>query len=189
MAYDFSSLSHNEFEDLARDLVGREFALRFEAFPEGPDDAMEGRHASANGNIILQVKHYHRSGFSALKSKMKWERAAIDRLGPKRYVLVTSASLTPKNKAALAEIIGPSLQGPGDIFGPGDLNALLRRYSDIEKAHPKLWAQSTPVLQSVITAAVKEALRPSPRTAVYWVRISGPALPAGAMGRFGIMIH
>jgi hypothetical protein len=37
MAYDFSSLSHSEFEDLARDLVGREIELRFEAFPEGRD--------------------------------------------------------------------------------------------------------------------------------------------------------
>lgn len=109
MAYDFSSLSHNEFEDLARDLIGREIAMRFETFPEGRDDAMDGRHASANGNTILQAKHYYRSGFSALKSKMKSERAAIDRLAPKRYILVTSASLTPKNKAILAEIIGPSL--------------------------------------------------------------------------------
>ena len=31
--------------------------------------------------------------------------------------------------------------------------------------------------------------RPSPRTAVYWVRISGTVSPAGAMGRFGIMVH
>jgi hypothetical protein len=71
MAYDFSSLSHKDFEDLARDLIGREIEKRFEVFPEGPDDAMDGRHALADGDIVLQAKHYHRSGFSALKSKMK----------------------------------------------------------------------------------------------------------------------
>ncbi len=158
MAYDFSSLSHNEFEDLARDLVGREIGKRFEAFPEGPDDAMDGRHALADGDIVLQAKHYLRSGFSALKSKMKIERTAINGLAPVRYILVTSASLTPRNKAALAEIIGPALQGAGDIFGPGDLNALLRKYPEIEKAHQKLWAQSTPVLKSVIKEAFEEAL-------------------------------
>lgn len=91
MAYDFSSLSHNEFEDLARDLVGREIDKRFEAFPEGPDDAMDGRHALAGGDIV-QAKHHQRSGFSALKSKMKSERTAIDGLAPSRYFLVTSAS-------------------------------------------------------------------------------------------------
>jgi hypothetical protein len=40
MAYDFSSFSHSELADMARDLVGREIDKRFEAFPEGPDDAM-----------------------------------------------------------------------------------------------------------------------------------------------------
>ncbi len=132
MDYDFASLSHTDFEDLTHDLLGRELGVRFEAFPEGPDDGMDGRHASADGDIVLQAKHYHRSGFAALKSKMKKERQSIDTLRAKRYILVTSASLTPKNKSELAEIIGPSLQAQGDIFGPNDLNALLRRFHDIE---------------------------------------------------------
>lgn len=53
MAYDFSSLSHSEFEDLARDLVGREIELRFEAFPEGRDEGMDGRHARADGSVVM----------------------------------------------------------------------------------------------------------------------------------------
>ncbi|RVA57117.1 hypothetical protein EN933_04715, partial [Mesorhizobium sp. M7A.F.Ca.US.001.01.1.1] len=167
MVYDFSSLSHSEFEDLARDLIGREIGKRFEAFPEGPDDGMDGRHALADGAIILQAKHYRRAGFSGVKSKMAKERQSIDRLAPKRYILVTSAPLTPKNKSVLAEIIGPSLQTPGDIFGPGDLNALLRKHPNIEKAHQKLWAQSTSVLETVITEAVEKVLaKPGPIPAV-----------------------
>jgi hypothetical protein len=50
MNYNFASLSHSEFEDLARDLVGREIELRFEAFSNGPDGGMDGRHARANGS-------------------------------------------------------------------------------------------------------------------------------------------
>jgi len=49
MIYDFSSLSPSEFEDLARDLVGREIGVRFEAFTDGPDEGMDGRHALADG--------------------------------------------------------------------------------------------------------------------------------------------
>lgn len=49
MNYDFSSLSSSDFEDLARDLVGRETGLRFEAFSAGPDGGMDGRHACAFG--------------------------------------------------------------------------------------------------------------------------------------------
>ena len=148
MNYDFSTLSHSDFEDLARDLIGRELGIRFEAFPEGPDDGMDGRHSAAEGTIILQAKHYNRSGLSALKHKMRKERPSIDALQAKRYILATSASLTPKNKKELAEIIGPSLQTHGDIFGIDDLNALLRKHPDIEIAHQRLWEQSTAVLGS-----------------------------------------
>lgn len=158
MIYDFSSLSPSEFEDLARDLVGREIEGRFEAFTEGPDEGMDGRHARADGSTVMQAKHYHKSGFAALKSKMTKERPTIDRLAAKRYILVTSVPLTPKSKNELAQIIGPLLQTPGDIFGPGDLNALLRKYPDIEIAHQKLWAQSTVVLKSIVTEAVGKAL-------------------------------
>ncbi|WP_316173163.1 toll/interleukin-1 receptor domain-containing protein [Bradyrhizobium sp. SZCCHNRI2049] len=179
MNYDFSNLSHSEFEDLARDLVGREIDLRFEAFPAGPDDGMDGRHTRADGSIVLQAKHYHGSGFAALKSKMTKERPSIDRLAATRYILVTSAPLTPKNKSALAQIIGPSLQTPGDIFGPGDLNALLRKYPEIEKAHQKLWAQSTSVLETVVTEAVGKALsRPGVVPAVL-ANLLPPAEAAG----------
>ncbi len=158
MNYDFSSLSSSDFEDLARDLVGRETGLRFEAFSAGPDGGMDGRHACADGSIILQAKHYEGSGFAALKSKMTKERQSIDRLAATRYILVTSVPLTPNKKKTLTQIIGPTLQTPGDIFGPGDLNALLRKYPEIEKAHQKLWAHSTTVLETVVTAAVDKAL-------------------------------
>jgi len=163
MEYDFSTLSHADFEELTRELIGRELAVRFEAFPEGPDDGMDGRHSSADGAIVLQAKHYHRSGVSALKSKMKKERATIDALQAKRYILATSTPLTPKNKNVLTEIIGPSLLSPGDIFGPQDLNALLRKYPDVETSHPKLWGQSTAVLKAVVTGAVADAMsKPAP---------------------------
>ncbi len=158
MNYDFATLSPEEFEDLARDLTGRELAIRFEAFPAGPDDGMDGRHATAEGAIILQAKRYGRSGFAALKSTMAKERALIDRLAPKRYILATSAALTPKNKAVLADIIGPALLGSGDIFGPDDLNALLRKYPEIERAHQKLWATSSAVFETVVTEIVDRAL-------------------------------
>lgn len=38
MTYNFSTLAHADFEDLVRDLLGRELGVRFEAFGPGPDD-------------------------------------------------------------------------------------------------------------------------------------------------------
>jgi hypothetical protein len=158
MAHDFSSLSPSEFEDLTRDLLGRELGVRFEAFTDGPDDGMDGRHAAAKGDVILQAKHYYRSGFSKLKTAMKQERGTIDALSSKRYLLATSVALTPANKAAVAAEIGPALNGSGDIFGLEDLNGLLRKFPVVESAHPKLWQQSGAVLKTLITDAVAEAI-------------------------------
>jgi energy-coupling factor transporter ATP-binding protein EcfA2 len=153
MSYDFTDLSYPDFEDLARDLIGRELGLRFEAFSVGPDGGMDGRHAAASSAVILQAKHYASSPFSVLKSAMSRERGSIDRLKPCRYILVTSRPLTPRNKATLAEIIGSTLKSEADIFGPRDLNALLRKFPDIERANIKLWLSSTAVLDRVVNAA------------------------------------
>jgi energy-coupling factor transporter ATP-binding protein EcfA2 len=156
MAYDFKSLSPADFEDLARDLVGKELGVRFEAFSAGPDDGIDGRHASATGNIVLQAKHYAGSDYSTLKSKMKIERLTIDKLAPSRYIFVTSHPLTPSRKTQIAEIIGIHLQSESDIFGPEDLNALLRKFPEIEKSYIKLWLTGAGVLTRVFQAASYE---------------------------------
>jgi DNA polymerase III delta prime subunit len=151
--YDFRNLSSADFEDLVRDLVGREEGLRFEAFCIGPDGGIDGRHAKAGANVILQAKHYEGSPSSKLTAAMKRERASIDKLATDRYILATSCKLTPTNKSKLASLIGPSLKSESDIFGPEDLNGLLRKYPDILKAHIKLWLSGAGVLDRVIRSA------------------------------------
>jgi len=153
VSYDFSNLSYADFEDLTRDLIGRELNVRFEAFGAGPDGGMDGRHAKGRKATILQAKHYRGSTFDDLLRAVKRERATIDRLEPARYLLATSRPLTPQNKERLAAEIGPALKSQDDIFSAGDLNGLLRKYPEIEKAHIKLWLSSTAVLECVIRAA------------------------------------
>jgi hypothetical protein len=149
MAHEFGNLSPADFEDLVRDLIGREFGVRFEAFAAGPDGGMDGRHAKGSSATILQAKHYARSSYASLKSQMKREHASITKLAPARYVLATSCPLTPPNKSELAGLIGPSLLSEADILGPGDLNALLRKYPEIVKSHIKLWLSDAAVLDRV----------------------------------------
>lgn len=152
MPYDFHNLNWADFEDLVRDLVGKELGVRFEAFAAGPDAGMDGRHSAA-GKTIIQAKHYPGSSYSTLKSQMRKERAAIDRLAPNRYILATSRPLSPANKSELADIIGPWLRQESDILTPADLNGLLRAYPKIEKAHFKLWLSGAPMLERIVRAA------------------------------------
>jgi len=121
-----------------RDLLNQHLGIRFEAFAAGPDGGLNGRHSGA-GDTILQAKHFAGSPYPTLRSRIRKERSAIDRLAPVRYILATSRPLSPANKNELAAIIGPSLQRQSDIFSPRDLNDLLRKYPEIEKSHFKLW--------------------------------------------------
>lgn len=154
MTYDFSALSYADFEDISRDLIGRQLGVRFEAFAPGPDGGMDGRHAAGAFKTVLQAKHYRGTRWAGLKRTMQRERTSIDRLAPDRYILTTSCPLSPENKADLASIIGPSLKSEDDVFGPGDLNALLRDHPDIVKSHIKLWLSGTAVLERVLHAAL-----------------------------------
>ena len=153
MSYDFRNLSSADFEDLVRDLIGKEEGLRFEAFCVGPDNGIDGRHAYAGKNVILQAKHYEGSSFSKLMTAMKRERLSIDKLAPTRYILATSCKLTPANKGNLAPLIGPSLKSEADIWGPEDINGLLRKYPEVLKSHIKLWLSGAGILEQVVRAA------------------------------------
>lgn len=153
MTFSFDALSPADFEDLSRDLLGRELGVRFEAFGPGRDGGVDGRHSAAGDTTILQAKHYRMSDFDALARTMQKERASIDSLAPSRYLLTTSRPLTPANKDRLATIIGPSLEGTCDIFGNDDINGLLRKYPDVQKSHVKLWLSGAGVLERVLHAA------------------------------------
>ena len=84
---------------------------------------------------------------------MKRERAAIEKLSPCRYILATSRKLTPGNKRTLLDVMGHCVVNEGDIFGPDDLNALLRKYPEVEKSHIGLWLSSAAVLERVVRSA------------------------------------
>lgn len=151
--YDFKNLSFADFEDLTRDLIGKEMGIRFEAFSEGPDGGMDGRHSKGLNLTVLQAKHYSNSPFSALKSRMKREKDAINKLNPTRYILVTSLPLSPNKKKKIVEVVGSDLISESDIFGLEDLNALIRKFPEVEKAHIKLWLTSAAVLERIIYSA------------------------------------
>lgn len=139
--------------------MGKALGVRFEAFGPGPDGGIDGRHADGDKKTVLQAKHYAGSTFAQLCTAMRKERAAIDRLKPNRYVLVTSRPLSPLNKARLATIIGPTLKHESDIVAQGDLNLLLREHPAVERAHLKLWLSSSTVLETIMKAVVHTGSR------------------------------
>ena len=149
--YDFSTLSPSDFELLSQDLLSRDLGLKLKAFPSGPDGGVDLKHAFAGGeNLIVQCKHYRRSGFSKLKSVFKIkELKKLKKLSPSRYIVSTSVALTPAQTTDLFDLLSPYCKSEHDIYDLTVLNKLLRENPEVEKSHFKLWITSEPVMSRI----------------------------------------
>ena len=157
MDYDFSQLNDKEFESLSLDLLGKELNTRIERFKPGKDSGIDGRFfTKENGAVIIQCKHYVKSGFKQLLSKMKRDEIKkVALISPERYILITSVPLSPNNKNKLKEVMSPYINSDTDIYGKDDLNYLLSNFTEIEEKYFKLWLSSTTVLRTILNRAIK----------------------------------
>ncbi len=157
MNYDFSQLNDKEFEALASDLLSALLNQRIERFKPGKDKGVDGRYFSdSRKEIIIQCKHYIKSGYSALISKLKKDEVdKVKRLKIEKYLFATSLPLSRENKNEIKEIFSPYIDNESDIFGNEDLNDLLSKNPQIEEKYFKLWLASTTVFNRLINNAIK----------------------------------
>lgn len=147
--YDFKQLSPHDFEQLARDLVQARDGIVLESFKTGKDGGIDFRHARGKDSTVVQCKHYAETGLAGLVRDLKKEVPKVARIKPSRYLLVTSVSLSPQNKADIQALFGPVL-ATGDILGRDDLNNLLGLHPAVEQRHYKLWLASQAVLDRAL---------------------------------------
>ncbi len=153
--YTFETLNDKEFEILTVDLLSKEFDTHIERFKSGRDGGIDGRFfegSIANDVVIIQCKHWLKSGIAKLIGECtKTEAAKVKILKPSRYIFVTSLELSAQNKKDIFNAFNPYIKCESDIFGKEDLNSLLGKYQDIERQHYKLWLAGTNVLQSILS--------------------------------------
>jgi hypothetical protein len=150
--YNYQALSHQDFEEVSRDLMQAEWNFPLEAFKEGRDGGIDLRYATSFGNtVIVQCKHYVKSGFSALLRHLKnSELPKIAKLNPSRYVVMTTVGLSPGNKQSILQTLTPYVKSTSDVLGADDLDGLLAKHPNVERANFKLWLTSTSVIDRVL---------------------------------------
>lgn len=149
--YDFKMLSDYEFELLTKDLLMKEFECNFESFEKGKDQGIDLRYSkNLENTIIVQCKHYANSKYSDLKNSIKKELPKIERLKPKRYILVTSMGLTPRRKEEIFKMLDNNCKELCDIYDRNSINMLLGKYPEIEQSNYKLWLTSVNVMQKIL---------------------------------------
>lgn len=150
--YDFKSLSPQDFEELTRDLLQAEWGVSLEAFKTGRDQGIDLRYIQLDGGAtIVQCKHFVASTFSNLHSQLRnIELQKVQRLRPKRYLVVTSLGLSPADKDKVVESMSPFILRASDVIAADDLDGFLARHPDIERANFKLWLTSTSVIERIL---------------------------------------
>ncbi|CAH7358194.1 conserved hypothetical protein [Vibrio chagasii] len=154
--YNFETLNDMEFEELANDLISKKLDVFVERFKPGKDQGVDGRFFTHDGGeVIIQSKHYLKSGYDALLRHCKnTESDKVRKLNPTRYIFVCSTPLNRRQKRELSKVFSPFLLEQ-DIFSKENLNDLLKKFPDIEKNHYKLWLPSTNVLENLLNADIE----------------------------------
>ncbi|MFY0662607.1 MAG: restriction endonuclease [Shimia sp.] len=153
--YDFQQLSPFDLEILARDLLQAHWGVTIESFKSGKDGGVDLRYAVGTNRLIVQVKHYLKTGLAGLMREVKKEVEKVRLINPSRYLLVTSVPLSKANKDSIVDLFDPGMLKASDVIGHEDLNNLLGQHPEIERNHYKLWLASRAVLDGVLHNAEK----------------------------------
>lgn len=153
--FNLNNLSSYDFELLCRDIMKKKLKLDTElfTFKSGKDGGIDICSLEIDSpKVMIQAKHYIGSKFSDLKKVMNNEKEKVQNVNPKNYYLITSLSLTKKNKEKIIDIIGKNfMQDISYIVSYEDINMFLDdpQNIDILKKHYKLWLFSTNVFELI----------------------------------------
>lgn len=152
--YDFTTLNDKDFEELARDLLNKKMKLGLQSYKSGRDGGIDLRYASSKNpnEIIAQVKHYYNSGLNLLMKTLKKEVDKVKKLNPKRYIIVTSVSLSAANQDEIKTLFDPYIHSSNDFIGKETLNAWLGEFKDVERTHFKLWLSSAEIIKNIASS-------------------------------------
>lgn len=156
--YDFSILSPDEFEELAKDILSAEHGVIYESFASGRDGGIDLRYSRPKGQTttIVQCKRYTDAA-KLVNNLIQHERPKIDQLKekPTRYIVVCSVDLSPSKVDLIFDTFSPYMVSKSDIITPRQINSLLAKHSNVEKRHYKLWLLGTNVLERIVHSNIE----------------------------------
>ncbi|MBF6643864.1 MULTISPECIES: hypothetical protein [Chryseobacterium] len=157
--YDFSTLSSSDLEDLVCDLLNADLpsssTVRYKTFKDGKDQGIDILYSIEDNKHehVGQVKHFYRTGFAPMLSKLKSEELAkVIKLNPTKYIFATSVDLSVHNAKEICDLFDPYIKSLNDIYGKKDLNRLIESHEDVLEVHYKLWFSDASVLTKILTS-------------------------------------
>ncbi len=157
--YDFSTLSSSDLEDLVCDLLNAEIPkdspVKYKTFKDGKDKGIDFLYSTEQNlyEQVGQVKHYYRTGFAGMLTKLKNEDVAkVHQLTPDKYLFATSVDLSVAETGKVKDAFEPYIRDLNDIYGKKDLNSLIEAHDNVLTNHFKLWFSDTSVLTKILNS-------------------------------------
>lgn len=144
----YENLSDVDFELLCKDVMSKKLGVNLESFTAGKDGGIDLTDDASKKNIVVQVKHYVKTGVPSLIKSLKKELTKVDTLSPKQYYICCSVGLSPQKKSEIFNMFSSYMKSTQNIITSLELNEFLEEPAnvDILRKHFKLWIDSTNIL-------------------------------------------
>ncbi|EEL67249.1 nSTAND3 domain-containing NTPase [Bacillus mycoides] len=156
--FDYNNLSPNEFEILCSDILSRELGVDLRHFSPGRDGGVDLTESPTNKDIVVQVKHYTKSSFSALKTSLEKELIKLQQMNPRprQYYVCTSKELAAENIKDIYNVFKDYMSSDKNVFTKCEIDKILGRDTnrDILRKNFKLWLVADQILTQLINRDV-----------------------------------
>jgi len=150
--FNYQNLQDKQFEELCRDIMQTKTGKQLHVFARGRDGGVDLTDDSNKHNIVVQVKHYEKSGFTALKNNLEKEIEKVKMINPEQYFVCVSQSLTDSNVNTIYRMFSDYMESTNNILTIDNIDNFLHDPENIQitKNHTKLWLESGTTLQLLL---------------------------------------
>lgn len=147
--FNYNNLNDLEFEELVKDIMCKRYGKKFRTYTSGRDNGIDLYYWEER--IVVQVKHYSKTGVNKLLSDLRNEIPKVKRFNPKDYFVVCSKELTHSNVETIFEMFFPYMKSYDNVITLKEINDFLEDEKNIDVLHKntKLWLTSSKVLNLI----------------------------------------
>lgn len=96
--------------------MSRILGTELHRYAKGADGGIDLCDNVVKNNIVVQVKHFHKSSFSSLHASLKKEVEKVKKLNPNKYFVCCSKELTPANKRTIYNLFSDYMSSENNII-------------------------------------------------------------------------
>jgi len=149
--FNFENLSDYEFENLCCDIISKKLGVQLRIFATGRDGGIDATDDTKTHNIVVQAKHYIRSGYAALLRTLRGEVEKVKQLAPNQYYVCCAQKLTPRNVSEIYDLFSDYMFDTNNVIDLNVIDTFLNKpeNADVLRKHYKLWLESTEILKQI----------------------------------------